>query len=61
MRAIHRYRENLLVFAGQHLQHMQAALDQMNVRLHHVISDLSGSTGMAIVEAILAGQRDPVH
>jgi len=61
MRAIHRYRENLLVFAGQHLQHMQAALDQMNVRLHHVISDLSGSTGMAIVEAILAGQRDPVQ
>jgi hypothetical protein len=42
-----------------HLQHMQKALDQMNVQLHHVISDLAGSTGLAIVDAILAGERDP--
>ena len=59
MRAISRYRDNLVRFGVQHLQHMQAALDQMNVRLHHVIADLSGITGMAIVEAILAGERDP--
>jgi transposase len=58
MRTISRYRDNLSRFGVQHLQHMQAALDQMNVRLHHVIADLSGITGMAIVEAILAGQRD---
>src|SRR5258708_11779575 len=36
-----------------------SALDQMNLRLHHVIADLSGLTGMAIIEAILAGERDP--
>src|SRR6266436_869060 len=59
MRAISRYRDNLLHFGAQHLQHMQAALDQMNLRLHHVIADLSGLTGMAIIEAILAGERDP--
>jgi transposase len=59
LRSISRYRDNLLRSGVQHLQHMQAALDQMNVRLHHVIADLSGTTGMAIVEAILAGQRDP--
>jgi transposase len=61
MRAIHRYRENLLQFGAQHLQHMQAALDQMNVRLHHVVADISGSTGLATIEAILAGQRDPMQ
>ena len=37
----------------------QKALDQMNVQLHHVISDLAGTTGLAIVDAILAGERDP--
>lgn len=42
-----------------HLQHMQKALDQMNVQLHHVISDLAGKTGLAIVDAILQGERDP--
>lgn len=45
--------------AAVHLQHMQKALDQMNLQLHHVISDLSGTTGMAILDAILAGERDP--
>jgi transposase len=57
MRAIHRYRGNLLQFAAQH----QAALDQMNVRLHQVIADISGSTGLAIIEARLVGQRDPMQ
>jgi transposase len=42
-----------------HLQHMQKALDQMNLQLHHVISDLGGKTGKAIVDAILSGERDP--
>jgi transposase len=37
----------------------EKALDQMNLQLHHVISDLSGTTGMAILDAILAGERDP--
>lgn len=58
-RSIYRYRQNLLTQSGQHIQHMQAALDQMNIKLHHVIDDLTGRTGLAIVEAILAGERDP--
>jgi hypothetical protein len=44
--------------AAEHVQHMQKALDQMNVQLHHVISDITGNTGLAIMDAILAGQRD---
>jgi transposase len=60
VRTIYRYRQNLLTLAGQHLQHMQAALDQMNIKLHHVIDDLSGVTGMAIIEAILKGEREPL-
>jgi hypothetical protein len=39
---------------------MQKALDQMNIQLHHVISDITGVTGLAIIDAILAGQRDPI-
>jgi transposase len=58
-RSIYRYRQNLLTQAAQHVQHMQAALDQMNIKLHHVIDDLTGMTGLAIIEAILDGQRDP--
>ena len=52
-RSIYRFRQNLLRQGAEHLQHMQAALDQMNIKLHHVIDDLSGLTGMAIIEAIL--------
>jgi transposase len=61
VRSIYRYRQNLLSMASQHVQHMQAALDQMNIKLHHVIDDLTGVTGQAIVGAILSGQRDPVQ
>jgi len=59
LRSLWRHRDNLIQLATVHLQHMQKALDQMNVQIHHVISDLSGTTGLAIVEAILAGERDP--
>lgn len=38
---------------------MQKALDQMNLQIHHVISDLDGTTGLAIMDAVLAGERDP--
>lgn len=61
VRSIYRYRQNLITLCAQHVQHMQGALDQMNVKLHHVIDDLTGVTGLAIVEAILAGQRDPLQ
>ena len=60
-RSIYRYRQNLISMATEHVQHMQGALDQMNIKLHYVIDDLTGFTGQAIIEAILSGQRDPVQ
>jgi len=54
-----RHRESLLQIASTHVQHMQKALDQMNLQLHHVISDITGLTGIAIIEAILKRERDP--
>jgi transposase len=59
IRSLWRHRDNLIQLATVHLQHMQKALDQMNLQIHHVISDLGGTTGLAIVDAILAGERDP--
>jgi hypothetical protein len=47
--------------ANQHVQHMHKALTQMNLQIHHVINDITGLTGLAIVDAILAGQRDAVE
>ena len=49
----------LLTSAAQHIQHMQKALTQMNLKLQHVVSDITGVTGLAILRAILAGERDP--
>ena len=45
--------------AAGHIQHMQKALDQMNLQLHHVSSNITGTTGLAIMDAILAGERNP--
>jgi transposase len=59
IRSILRHREGLVQIASTHVQHMQKALDQMNLQLHHVISDITGLTGTAIIEAILKGERDP--
>lgn len=59
MRSLLRHRESLTQMAATHVHHMQKALDQMNLQLHHVISDITGQTGLAIVDAILAGERDP--
>jgi transposase len=61
LRSYLRQRAMLLTYAGQHIQHMQKALTQMNLKLQHVVSDLTGETGMAIIRAILAGERDPVQ
>jgi hypothetical protein len=44
--------------ASTHIQHMQKALDQMNLLIHHVISDITGTTGLAILDAIVAGNRE---
>ena len=49
----------LVEHAAQHVRHMQKALPQMNVKLHHVISDITGKTGMDIIEAIVRGERSP--
>ena len=46
--------------AAQLVQHMQKAMTQMNLQIQHVISDISGTTGLAIIDAILKGERDPV-
>jgi transposase len=59
IRALLRHRESLVQMAATHVHHMQKALDQMNLQIHHVISDITGQTGLAIVDAMLAGQRDP--
>jgi transposase len=59
VRSILRHRDSLVQMASSHVQHMQKALDQMNLQLHHVISDITGVTGIAILEAILAGERNP--
>jgi transposase len=59
LRAYLRQRHMLIRYAGQHVQHMQKALEQMNVKLPEVVSDITGVTGLAIIEAILAGERDP--
>ena len=49
----------LVQYASHHIQHMQKALIQMNVKLQHVISNITGKTGMDIIEAIVNGERDP--
>jgi transposase len=59
LRSYMRQRAMLTGYAAQHVQHMQKALVQMNVQLQHVIDDLTGATGMRIIRAILAGERDP--
>jgi len=59
VRTIWRLRDRVVKEAGRAVQHMQKTLTQMNVQLSNVISDLSGVTGMKIVRAILAGERNP--
>ncbi|MGG4609438.1 IS110 family RNA-guided transposase [Providencia sp. Me31A] len=59
LRAYMRVRERLLDYAAAHIQHMQKALTYMNIQLSIVVSDISGVTGMKIVRAIVAGEKDP--
>ena len=49
----------LVEYAAHHVQHMHKALTQMNIKLQHVISDITGRTGTEIVEAIVGGEREP--
>src|SRR6266576_2901392 len=59
LRAYLRQRERLVEYAAAHIQHMQKALMEMNLQLHHVVSDIAGATGMRIIRAIVAGERNP--
>ncbi len=59
LRALLRHKDSLVQMSSQHIQHVQKALSQMNVQLHHVISDITGATGLAILDAILSGERNP--
>ena len=60
LRSYLRQRAMLVQYAAQHTQHMQKALQQMNVRLEKVLSDITGVTGLLILDVILAGERDPL-
>ncbi len=59
LRSLVRHRDNLIQDAASHVLRMQKALNQMNLQIHHVISDITGLTGLRIVDAVLAGERDP--
>jgi len=61
LRVLWRHRDALVRQSSWQVQHIHKALDQMNVQIHHVLADITGATGTAIVEAILAGRRDPAH
>jgi transposase len=60
LRAYLRQRAMLVSYASHHIQHMQKALEQMNIKLNEVISDITGVTGMKIIRAIISGERNPV-
>src|SRR5262249_57377816 len=59
LRAYLRQRANGIRQASQHVQHMQKALEQMNLKLTEVLSDVTGLTGRSIIRAILRGTRAP--
>lgn len=59
LRTLLRHRAQLIQHRAPHILHMQQALQQMNLQLHHVLSDITGVTGQQILRAIVAGERDP--
>ena len=59
VRSLLRHRDNLVKSASAEVQRMQKSLTQMNLQIHNVISDITGVTGTKIIDAILAGERDP--
>lgn len=59
LRTYLRLRERHLEYGAAHIQHMQKALTFMNLQLHHVVSDVTGVTGLKIIRAIVNGERDP--
>ena len=61
LRSFIRQRDTLIKDTGRHVQHIQKASTQMNVLVHKAVSDITGKTGMSILQAILKGERDPLH
>lgn len=61
MRTYWRQRKDLVEAASREILHMQKALTQMNIHLHVVLSDVTGVSGMKILRAIAAGERDPAR
>ena len=61
LRTLHRQLRKLGAESTRYVQWIQKTLDQMNVQIHRAVTDLTGQTGMAIVRAIVAGERDPVR
>ena len=59
LRTLQRHRKSLVECGAMWIQHIQKALNEMNLHLHHVLTDISGQSGLAILDAILAGERDP--
>jgi hypothetical protein len=59
VRSILREKDTLTVVRTQSIQQMQKSLDQMNIRVHHAVSDIDGKTGTAIIRAIVEGERSP--
>jgi len=53
------HRDNLVKLASSHVQHIQKTLTQMNLQIHNVIRDITGVTGLAIIDPILSGEKDP--
>jgi transposase len=60
LRTLVRYRAELIQHRAPHILHIQKAMQQMNIQLERVLSDIMGVTGQAIIRAIVAGERDPV-
>ena len=58
VRSLLRHRQNLMAMINQHTQHMHKSLTQMNLQLHHVLKDVTGQSGLRILDAILNGQRN---
>ena len=58
VRSLLRHRNALVRYASDHVRHLHKALTQMNIQIQHVISDLTGVTGLLILESILNGERD---
>lgn len=59
LRTYVRLRDDHIEMGASHIQHMQKALDLMNIKLHRVISQIHGVSGIRVIEALLAGERDP--